>query len=342
MLPLFPGFTDIVLEQAFAARSLGDAAAEEALLRRCLEMGDAPSRYSPAVGSGSSIALVALADVLRRGGAADDAEAVLRRCLDEHPRFLGSVEPYAAALLRRGVPAGEVAATVHELVEETTPSVRFLLAVALSEAGAATDAEIELRELLAAQPGCAQAHVALAETLLAQGRFADAAAAAAAADPEAPCAAAAQRTELFARLADGTTADVQRAVALPAAERSAFAAWQAVRVGAPAPAALPADAAGPVLTMLDGLARLQAFDAFADLVLVLESVTLPWRERREALAALYLRRGYVDSAGEEWLAVCRREGPDVRALRGLSAVAAAKGLAEDAQVFAAEADALAA
>jgi hypothetical protein len=98
----------------------------------------------------------------------------------------------------------------------------------------------------------------------------------------------------------------------------------------------------PVLTMLDGLARLEAFDAFADLVLVLESVTLPWRERREALAALYLRRGFVDSAGEEWLAVCRQEGPDVRALRGLSAVAAAKGLAEDAQVFAAEAAALAA
>jgi glycosyltransferase involved in cell wall biosynthesis len=342
MLTLFPGFTDIVLEQAFAARGLDHAAAEEALLRRCLEMGDAPSRYSPTVGSGSSIALIALADVLRRRGAAEETEATLRRCLEEHPRFLGSVEPYAAALLRRGVPAAEVAATVHELVEETTPSVRFLLAVALSEAGAAAEAEIELRELLAAQPGCAQAHVALAETLLAQGRFADAATAAAGTDPEAPCAAAAQRTELFARLAESTTADVQRAVALPAAERSAFAAWQAVRAGQTVPAVLPADAAAPVLTMLDGLARLQAFDAFADLVLVLESVALPWRERREALAALYLRRGYVDSAGEEWLAVCRQEGPDARALRGLSAVAAAKGLTEDAEVFAAEAEALAA
>jgi hypothetical protein len=240
------------------------------------------------------------------------------------------------------VPAAEVVETIHALVADSSPSMRFLLAVALSEAGAAAEAEVELRALLAAQPGCAQAHVALAETLLAQGRFADAASAAAATDPEAPCAAAAQRTELFARLAESATADVQRAVALPAAERAAFAAWQAVRAGAPAPASLPADAAAPVLTMLDGLARLQAFDAFADLVLVLESVALPWRERREALAALYLRRGYVDSAGEEWLAVCRQEGPDARALRGLSAVAAAKGLAEDAQVFAAEAAALAA
>jgi glycosyltransferase involved in cell wall biosynthesis len=342
MLSLFPGFTDIVLEQAFAARALGDAAAEEALLRRCLEMGDAPSRYSPTVGSGSSIALIALADVLRRRGAADEAEAALRRCLDEHPRFLSSVEPYASALLRRGVPAGEVAATVHELVDEATPSVRFLLAVALSEAGAAPEAEIELRALLAAQPGCAQAHVALAETLLVQGRFADAATAAAGTDPEAPCAAAAQRTELFARLAEGATAEVQRAVALPAAERGAFAAWQAVRAGETDLTPLPVDAAAPVLTMLDGLARLEAFDAFADLVPVLDAISLPWRERRQALAELYLRRGFVDSAGEEWIAVCQQEGPDARALRGLSAVAAAKGLAEDAEIFAAEAEALAA
>jgi tetratricopeptide (TPR) repeat protein len=342
MLALFPGFTDLVLEQAYAAAALGDAGGEEALLRRCLDMGDASSRYSPTVGAGSSLALIGLANALRRRGAADEAEATLRRCLDEHPRFLGAVEPYAALLLKRGLPGPEVAATIHELVADTTPSVRFLLAVALSEAGAAAAAETELRALLVAQPGCAQAHVALAETLLAQGRFAEAAAAAAATDPEAPCAAAAQRTELFARLAEGDSADVQRAVALPSAERSAFAAWRAVRAGETAPAALPADAAVPVLTMLDGLARLEAFDAFADLVAAWDAVALPWRERRQALAELYLRRGFVDSAAEEWIAVCQKEGPDARALRGLSAVAAAKGLADDAEIFAAEADALAA
>jgi glycosyltransferase involved in cell wall biosynthesis len=342
ILRVFPGFTDIVLEQALAARAVGDVAAEETLLRRCLQMGDAPSRYSATVGCGSSIALLALADALRRRGADDEAEATLRRCLEGHPSFLSSVEPYAALLLRREVPAAEVAATVHGLVAEATPSVRFLLAVAFSEAGAAVEAETELRALLAAQPGCAQASVALAETLLAQARFADAAQAAAQTDPEAPCAAAAQRTELFARLAESAEADVQGAAALPVAERSAFAAWQAVRSGAAAPAGLPADAATPVVTMLDGLARLQAFDAFADLVAVLEAVALPWRERREALAGVYLRRGYVDSAAEEWIAVCERSGPDARALRGLATVAIAKGLDEDARIFAAEADALAA
>ena len=115
-----------------------------------------------------------------------------------------------------------------------------------------------------------------------------------------------------------------------------------MRSGASAPAALPAAAAAPVLIMLDALARLQAFDAFESLVAVLEAVAMPWRERREALAELYLRHGYADSAAEEWIAACEQGGVDAQALRGLAAVAVARGLDEDAQVFAAEADALAA
>ena len=94
--------------------------------------------------------------------------------------------------------------------------------------------------------------------------------------------------------------------------------------------------------MLDALARLQAFDAFADLAAVLEVVAIPWRRRREALADLYLRHGYADSAAEEWLAICERDGIDAPALRGMAAVAIARGLDEDAQVFVAEAEALAA
>jgi tetratricopeptide (TPR) repeat protein len=272
----------------------------------------------------------------------DEAEATLRSCLQEHPGFLAAVDPYAALLLRRGVPAAEVVDTVHALVADASPSMRFLLAVALSEAGAVVEAGAELRAVVDAQPANAHARVALGETLLAQGRYADAAAVVAEVDPEAPCAAAAQRTELFALLTDGNRADAQRAVALPDDERAVFAAWEAVRSGAGAPAALPAPAAPPVLIMLDALARLQAFDAFEDLAAVLEAVAIPWRERRQALAELYLRHGYADSAAEEWIAVCEQGGVDVDALRGLAAVAAARGLDADAEVFAAEAQALAA
>jgi tetratricopeptide repeat protein len=294
------------------------------------------------VGCGSYRALVVLADVLRRRGAVEEAEETLRACLQEHPGFLAAVDPYAALLLRRGMPAGEVAETVHALVADSSPSMRFLLAVALSEAGAVVEAEAELRAVLAAQPRNAHARVALGETLLGQRRYADAAAVAAEVDPEAPCASAAQRVELFALLADGARADAQRATALADEERTVFAAWEAVRAGAGAPAALPAAAAQPILLMLDALARLQAFDAFEDLAAVLEAVAIPWRERRQALAELYLRHGYADSAAEEWIAVCEQGGVDAAALRGLAAVAVARGLDEDAEVFAAEAEALAA
>ena len=112
-----------------------------------------PSRYSATVGCGTYRALVALADVLRRRGAVDEAEETLRGCLQEHPGFLAAVDPYAALLLRRGVPAAEVVETVHALVADSSPSMRFLLAVALSEAGAVAEAEAELRAVLEAQPG---------------------------------------------------------------------------------------------------------------------------------------------------------------------------------------------
>jgi glycosyltransferase involved in cell wall biosynthesis len=342
VLAAFPGFTDVVLEQALAAAAGGELERAEELLRRCLEMGDGPSRYSAAVGCGSYRALVPLAEVLRLRGAVLESEATLRATLEEHPGFLGAVEPYASALLRRGVPGAEVAATVHALVADTTPGMRFLLAVALSEAGAPAEAEAELRALVGAQPGNAQARVALAETLLAQGRLADAAEAAAQVDPDAPCAEAAQRTELFARLADGADADPAGARALSDAERAVFAAWRAARTGAAVASTLPAAAAVPALTMLDALARLEAFDAFADLVRVLENVGIAERERRQALAELYLRHGYVDLAAEEWLAVCDRHGADERSLRGLAAVAAARGMDDDAALFEAEARSLAA
>jgi len=69
---------------------------------------------------------------------------------------------------------------------------------------------------------------------------------------------------------------------------------------------------------------------------VLFRSSLPARERHELLAAMYLRRGFLDSAGDEWIAAVQESGPDARALFGLAQVAAARGLREDAQMFAEE------
>ncbi len=133
-----------------------------------------------------------------------------------------------------------------------------------------------------------------------------------------------------------------RAAGLPAPEVEAFVAWRAVRDGAPPPARIPAPAAPAVLAMLEALLRLEAFEPFAALLPVAEALALAPRERRERLATVYLRRGFLESAADEWIAAVQEHGADVRAMHGLSAVAAARGMDDDALLFAQEAEALAA
>jgi hypothetical protein len=52
---------------------------------------------------------------------------------------------------------------------------------------------------------------------------------------------------------------------------------------------------------------------------------------------MYLRRGFLESAADEWIAVVQELGPDAAALTGLALVAAARELPEDALIFAREA-----
>ena len=92
--------------------------------------------------------------------------------------------------------------------------------------------------------------------------------------------------------------------------------------------------------MLEALLRVEEVDAFVSLLPVFEAVSLPARERSELLAGMYLRRGFVDSAADEWIAVCEQQGPDAAALAGLAQIALARGLEEDARTFAEEALAL--
>lgn len=339
ILELFPGFTDIVFEQALIARARGDHATAAALLHRCLEMGDAPASYSATVGCGTYLARVSLAEIARAAGDHETAAELLRETLACHPTFIGTVELLADTLLRRGVAAADVVAEIHAGVEQLTPTVRFLLAVPLYEHGAVAEAEAELRGVLAAQPSAAPARVALAEALLSQGRLDDAAAEAALVDDDAPVKPAALRTELFARLAAGETPEIDADGAparthLDAAERGLFTAWAT-------DGGVPAAAAPLAATMLDALARLERFDAFERLAEALDRGTTPWRETRELLAGVYLRRGFLTSAADEWIAVVQRTGADRPALEGLAEVARRQGLDDDAALLAAEARTLA-
>jgi tetratricopeptide (TPR) repeat protein len=322
-----------------------DRAAE--LFERCLEMGDAPSAYSPTVGSGTYLARAGFADLRLAQGDLAAAEELLREVLIDHPRFRAAVEPLAQVLLRGGMAPADVAAEIHALAAERTAGVCFMLAVALYERGAADVAEAELRRVLELQPGNNHARVALAEALLSQGRLDEAAAEADAVDAGAPCAEAAARTRAFARLAaedaDGAAQALvaARAAGLPAGDLAAYEAWQALLAGRPA-RPLPATAAPALLTALGALLHLEAYEPFGRLLALWEQVGVPLRERSQALAELYQRRGYLESAAEQWIAVVEQAGPDARSLRALSAIAAARGFDEDAAVFAAEAEALAA
>jgi tetratricopeptide (TPR) repeat protein len=295
-LELFPGFTDLVLEQAQVARAQGDGERAARLLERCLELGDAPSRYSSTVGCGSYLALVALAELEAERGEHARAERLLRDCLAAYPAYLGSVLPLAQAMLARGAEPDAVVATISEGVADVTPSVRFTLATALYDAGHAAAAEPLFAAVVERQPDNGFARLALAEALLSQERWNDAADAVA-----------------------GVAADGSSALATHG------------ELFQPAVAA-----------MLEALLGVEAFEAFERLLPALDAIGLPARERRELLAAIYLRRGFLESAADEWIAACEEAGgPDAAALGGLAQVAAARGLEEDARLLAAEAEKLA-
>ena len=340
-LERFPGFTDLVLEQAYASLALGREEKARKLFAQCMKMGDAPSRYSAVLGCGSYMPRIALADLDARRGDLASARALLDWCLREHPGFYGTVLPYASVLLNSEIEPDRVAAEIEERVAEPTPTVRFMLGTALYEAGAAAAAEHQYRLVLDRQPHSSRARVALGEALLSQKRYSDAIAEAQELPSDDPLAAVACRTEWFARIT-GSELDgadmiaVADACALPDDERMLFEAWQAASTGSAAPEQLPLTAVPLLGTVLEALLRVREFEQFEGLLPLLETSALPRREQRELLASLYLRRGFLASAAEEWMAVCN-ETADARAMVGLAQVAVAHGLPDDAVTFASEA-----
>ena len=360
-LARYPGFTDIVFEQAGATLALGDVEGALRLYRECIAMGDAPSRYTATVGMGTFLPTIAIAEIHHARGETAEAVRLLDACLGEFPGFFGLVLPFTAALLADGVDPDEAVARVEARVAQLTPTVRFMLGTALYEAGRAAAAEAQYRLLLEAQPGSGSARVALAEALLSQRRWADAVAEAAMLADDDPHAVAARRSELFALLVAGDVAVAREVLArgaagrMPGGELAFFGAWCAVTEGAAGdgvspsgdrertPArdvTLPLGAVPPLATALEALLRVHEVDAFGALVGLLDRCPLPERERRELLAGMYLRRGFLASAAEEWLEVCQADPRDVRGLVGLAQVAAAQGMTEDAIEFAREACAL--
>jgi thioredoxin-like negative regulator of GroEL len=230
-------------------------------------------------------------------------------------------------MLGRGASVEEVLALVPDRTSALT-----LAATGLYEAGHAAGAEPVFRRVLERQPSNAVAQVGIAECLLSQRRWAEAAEAARDRDGS-PVAPALAEAELFALAVSGSPAETALARAredgLAPEIAAVFAAWAA---GGPRPTAASADT---IVRVLEALLRVQEFTSFERVVGLLDGC-LPERERRETLARLYFRRGFLQSAADEWLAVVA-DAPDVDAFVGLAQVAVANGDVADAAEIAREA-----
>jgi tetratricopeptide (TPR) repeat protein len=329
-LAAYPAFTDLVFELALCARAAGDPAEAEAIATRCLELGDAPARLAPTVGCGSFLARCLLAEIAAETGRTAEAEAHYRRSLTDHPDFVGPSLALAKLLLARGARPDELA----EAIPSEPPTAALLAATACIEAGDTASAERLFRAVLARQPDSLPAAVGLVEALLSERRFAEAAAEAAA-RPDSPARTILAGHRLFAHAAANDAAGLADALAaandagVDAADLALYRAWADALAGAATDDAIPAEALPTAATALEALLRVQEFEAFETLHRVYGRIAADPRERRERLAGAYLRRGFLDSAAEEWMAVAA-EAPDAAALLGLAQVALAQGWDEDA------------
>jgi len=335
-LTRFPDHTDLVLEAALAARSRGDLRKAAELAERCLEMGDAPAEYASTTGAGTFLAMTLLAEIHAAVGDRAGQEQILRRSLAEHPDYIAPVLPLVELLIARGVGSAEIDA----LLPAKVPA-RVLAGSAYIEGGRAADAERWFRSALEAQPSNSAARMGLSESLLAQRRYADAAEVAAAEPADSPVAARAAEAVVFASAVLGRheemNAAVERAEAsLVDADADLYRAWATAIRGGQLPATLGTAAGPTAVRLLEALLRVTETDAYATLLGVFGLVQLPERQRRELLATMYLRRGFLESAADEWIAVATTQ-PDASAMLGLAQVALARGYDQDAVDFAAEA-----
>jgi thioredoxin-like negative regulator of GroEL len=256
---------------------------------------------------------------------------------------VGVIAPYASTLLRSGAPATEVAEKIENSIPELTPAARHVLATTFFTHGAMAAAENQFRAVLDARPTSSEVRVQLAETLLNERDYANAADQAQRIADDDPFAGLACRIELWSLIASGNIDEAQAATAraaragVPAAELEVFTGWAEIATDTreQQPRKLPAAGVPLLGVILETLLSAHDFDTFEKLTTLLANSATPEREQRELLGSMYLKNGFLQSAAIEWMAVCETT-PDVRALLGLARVARANGQLDDAAVFAGE------
>jgi tetratricopeptide (TPR) repeat protein len=337
-LELLPGFTDLVLEQAKISEMLGREAEAEELYRRCLELGDAPARYSAMIGCGTFLPHLHLAELRLRRGETAAARQALAICAADHPDFVAVAVPYAKVLLLDGASPSEVMTEIERL-GDLPPRVRQSVAGSLRQAGELAVAEEQYRLVLAASPANAWVRTTLGEILLARGAWDEAIDVVATVADSDPHGALACRIELLALIgragADPVRAALSRAerAGLPRAEQTVFGAWAEMAHGTDEPPAVPVAGVPVLAVILETLLAAGDIDRFNALRPALAASQLDRREQRELLGEMLLARGFLAQAAQEWMEVCSQQ-PDVRALVGLARVAERSGMPDDAATFA--------
>ncbi|HVU76477.1 MAG TPA: glycosyltransferase [Gaiellaceae bacterium] len=327
-----PDHTDLHFELALCARADGDLEEAERLARHCLSLGDAPAQYASVAGTGSYLAQCVLGELAEARGDHAAAEEHFLGSLAEHPDYVAPALPAATLMLKRGASEEELRAAL----PLDRPSASLLAATACLEQGSLELAQRLFEDVLVKQPGNDPARIGLAETFLLSSRFADAAKAAAGVPADSPLAAAAAGEIAFAHAVAGDEAALRAALETPALQpydRVLYEAWATVLGGGRPAGSIPAPAFATAATALEALLRIQAFASFEQLAGIAARIAVPEDDRREVLARIYLRRGFLDSAADEWIALAK-ERPSARAFVGLAQIAVARELPTDAVAFA--------
>src|SRR5262245_57215972 len=237
-------------------------------------------------------------------------------------------------MFRRGADPDEVEAAL----PAGRMSALMFAASACHEAGHSEAAARWFARVLAAQPANGAARVGLVEALLACRRFDEAARHARVRDGS-PVEGQLAVAECFVHALRGEApalGDALGRAALPAAERELFEAWHVLLADGKADGMLRPATLAAAATLLEALLKVGEFDAFQTLHELYVRIEVDPATRSELLAAIYFRRGFLDSAADEWIASYQAEAAP-GALLGLAHVAVAKGLADDALAFCPEA-----
>ncbi|HEY3612237.1 MAG TPA: hypothetical protein VGK92_00955, partial [Gaiellales bacterium] len=337
-LAIYPDHTDLVFKLALCAADERDWAGAEVHVRRCLELGDAPAAYSGTVGGGTYLATALLGRLSEARGQLGEAEGHYREALAAHPSFVAPALPLATLMFRRGASAAEVEAAL----PAGRTAALLLAASACYEAGHAAESATWFARVLEREPGNGAARVGLVESLLAEKRYDEVVGEARLREAGSPVESSLAAAELFIHALRGDAAALAATLAtfppdLP--EAALFGAWHALLAGAAVPDVLPGELFGVTVTLLEALLRIAEFTAFETLHALYARIDVAPALRSDVLAAVYFRRGYLDSAADEWIACVELE-PSAGALLGLAHVALAKDLPADAALMLDEAQLL--